>query len=147
MSYIKRLFQFRLAVPVILLVIGLPLLCIAAFDPWQLEDSSPHWFKLLEKCGDIILVSSLISFLLDSAEYMGVFKRALEDIIYDSKFLKKRKDIEDIWVSVSKELFKSKFPRISTPLMQAVRKYYEPGDGLKLTYYNDYVNTYTLTLD
>jgi len=76
-----------------------------------------------------------------------VDKRALEDIIYDSKFLKKRKDIDEIWVKVSKELFKSKFPQISNPLMQTVRKYYESDDGLKLSYYNDYVNTYTLALD
>lgn len=147
MSYIKRLFQFRLAVPVILLVIGLPLLCITAFDPWMIEASSPHWYKLMEKCADIILVSSLISFLLDSAEYMGIFKKDLEEIIYDTKYLEKRNDIEDIWVKVSKVFTKLKFPQISTPLMNAVKNFYTTNDGLKLSYYSDYRNIYTVTFD
>lgn len=147
MAFIKRLFQFRMAVPVILLVMGLPLLCVAAFDPWQLESSSPHWYKLLEKGSDIILVSSLISFLLDSAEYMGIFKRDLEEIIYDTRFLEKRNDIEDIWVRVSKVFTKLKFPQISTPLMQAVKNFYTSDDDLKLSYYSDYRNVYTITFD
>lgn len=147
MSYIKRLFQFRLAVPVILLVIGLPLLCITAFDPWQLEISSPHWYKFLGKCTDVVLVSSLISFLLDSAEYMGVFKKDLEEIIYDTKYLEKRNDIENIWVKVSKVFTKMRFPQISTPLMNAVKDFYTPDDDLKLSYYSDYRNIYTVTYD
>ena len=147
MSYIKRLFQFRLAVPVILLVIGLPLLCITAFDPWQLETSSPHWFKLMSKCADIILVSSLISFLLDSAEYMGIFKKDLEEIIYETRFLEKRNDIEDIWVKVSQVFTKLKFPQISKPLMKVIKNYYKSSDDLKLSYYNDYRNIYTVTFD
>lgn len=147
MSYIKRIFQFRLAVPVILLVIGLPLLCITAFDPWQLEISSPHWFRLLSKSADIILVSSLISFLLDSAEYMGIFKKDLEEIIYDTKYLEKRNDIEEIWVKVSKVFTRLKFPQISTPLMNAIKNFYTPNDDLKLSYYSDYRNVYTVAFD
>ena len=147
MSYIKRLFQFRLAVPVILLVIGILLLCISAFDPWELETSSPHWYKFIGKCADIVLVSSLISFLLDSAEYMGIFKKDLEEIIYDTKYLEKRNDIEDIWVRVSKVFTKLRFPQISTPLMNAVKDFYTPDDELKLSYYTDYRNVYTIEYD
>lgn len=101
----------------------------------------------MEKCADIILVSSLISFLLDSAEYMGIFKKDLEEIIYDTKHLEKRNDIEDIWVKVSKVFTKLKFPQISTPLMNAVKNFYTANDGLKLSYYSDYRNIYTVTFD
>ena len=102
---------------------------------------------LLKGLSSVIVMSALVSFLIDSVEFMGVFKRALEDIIYDSKFLRKRKDIEEIWVKVSKELFKSKFPQISTQLMMAVKNYYSPDENLKLNYYNDYRNVYTVKYD
>lgn len=147
MGYFKDIFKFKQAIPVILLIIGVPLFVICSFGAFGLESAHKHWFRLLDGLSSVIVMSALVSFLVDSVEFMGVFKRALEDIIYDSKFLKKRKDIDEIWVKVSKELFKSKFPQISNPLMQTVRKYYESDDGLKLSYYNDYVNTYTLTLD
>lgn len=147
MGYFKDVFKFKQAIPVILLIIGVPLFIICSLGAFGLEYSHKHWFKLLDGLSSVIVMSALVSFLVDSVEFMGVFKRALEDIIYDTKFLKKRKDIDEIWVKVSKELFKSKFPQISNQLMQTVRKYYESDDGLKLSYYDDYVNTYTLTLD
>ena len=147
MSYIKDVFKFKQAIPVILLIIGGSLFVVCSFDFFKLEENHQQWYKLLEGLSNVIVTSALVSFLVDSVEFMGVFRRALEDIIYDSKFLHKRKDINEVWVKVSKELFNSKFPQISNSLMQVVRKYYDPGDGLKLTYYNDYVNTYTLTLD
>ncbi len=101
----------------------------------------------MEKSGDLILISSIISFLIDSAEYLGIFKRELEEVIYDTKFLKKRNDIEDVWINVSKVLFQSKFPQISTQLMMAVKNYYTPDEQLKLNYYNDYRNIYTIEYD
>lgn len=147
MGFFKDIFRFKQSIPVILLIIGISFFIFFSFDPLGIEQSYNHWYKFLYGLSNVVVMSALVSFLVDSVEFMGVFKRALEDIIYDSKFLKKRKDIEDIWTKVSKELFKSKFPQISDSLMKAVKRYYEPGDGLKLTYYNDYVNTYTLKLD
>lgn len=147
LTRIKHLFQFRLALPTILLITGLFLFLSCIFDWFDLEGSHKVWFKLMEKAGDLILISSIISFLIDSAEYLGIFKRELEDVLYDTKFLKKRNDIEDIWMKVSKVLFQSKFPNISTGLMCAVKNYYSPDENLKLNYYNDYRNIYTVKYD
>lgn len=146
-SRIKRLFQLRLALPTILLLVGLFLFLSCIFDWFDLEASNKELFKLIEKIGDLILISSIISFLIDSAEYLGIFKRELEDVIYDTKFLKKRNDIESVWVKVSDILFQSKFPKISTQLMMAVKNYYTPDDDLKLNYYDDYRNVYTISYD
>lgn len=146
-AFIKRIFQFRLALPSILLLIGLLLFCTCAFDWFGIEDTRKTLFKILEKIGDLILISSIIAFLIDSAEYMGAFKREIEAVIYDTKFLKKRNDIEDVWVDVSDVLFESKFPQISKKLMMAVKNYYTPDDDLKLNYYNDYRITYTVEYD
>ena len=92
LTRIRHLFQFRLALPTILLIVGLFLFLSCIFDWFDLECSHEVWFKLMEKAGDLILISSVISFLIDSAEYLGIFKRELEEVIYDTKFLKKRKE-------------------------------------------------------
>lgn len=146
-SRIKHLFQLRLALPTILLLVGLFLFLSCIFDWFGLESTNKEVFKLIEKIGDLILISSIISFLIDSAEYLGIFKRELEDVIYDTKFLKKRNDIENVWVKVSGVLFQSKFPKISNQLMMAVKNYYTPDDNIKLNYYDDYRNIYTITYD
>ena len=124
LATIKRIFQFRMALPTLCLFIGVFLFCACAFDLFGIEETNKVAFKTLEKIGDLILISSVISFLIDSAKYMGIYKRALEEVIYDTKFLKKRNDIEDIWVRVSDVLFQSKFPQISTKLMMAIKNYY-----------------------
>lgn len=147
LTRIKHLFQLRLALPTVLLIVGLFLFLSCIFDWFDIKTSHEVWFRLMEKAGDLILISSIISFLIDSAEYLGIFKRELEEVIYDTKFLKKRNDIEDIWMKVSKVLFQSKFPNISTGLMSAVKNYYSPDEKLKLNYYSDYRNTYTVSYD
>lgn len=144
---IQRIFQLRLALPTILLLFGLFLFFACTFDWFGIENSKPILFEVLEKAGNLILISSVIAFLIDSAEYMGAFKRELEEVIYDTKFLKKRNDIEDIWRGVSEVLFESKFPQISSDLMGAVKGYFVPDEDLKLNYYDDYRITYTVTYD
>ncbi|MBR6489904.1 MAG: hypothetical protein IKT03_05135 [Muribaculaceae bacterium] len=144
---IKRIFRFRLALPTVLLLGGLFLFFACTFDWFGIETTKPILFEIFEKAGNLILISSVIAFLIDSAEYMGAFKRELEEVIYDTKFLKKRNDIEGVWRGVSEVLFESKFPKISSDLMDAVKGYFVPDEDLKLNYYNDYRITYTVTYD
>lgn len=141
LSRLKQLFQIRLALPTILLLVGLFLFCGCLFGWFGLEGNS-RLFKVLEKAGDLILISSVITFLIDSAEYLGIFKKELSEVIYEPKFLAKRKDIENVWIAVSKVLFNSKFPQISTDLMMAVKNYYTADQNIKLSYYDDYKITY-----
>ena len=79
-SRIKHLFQLRLALPTILLLVGLFLFLSCIFDWFGLESTNKEVFKLIEKIGDLILISSIISFLIDSAEYLGIFKRENDKI-------------------------------------------------------------------
>ena len=78
LTRIKHLFQLRLALPTILLIIGLFLFLSCIFDWFGIKGSNGWLFNLLEKAGDLILISSVISFLIDSAEYLGIFKRELD---------------------------------------------------------------------
>lgn len=146
-KFIKQIFQLRLALPSLLLFIGVILFFAHSFDWFGISSTHKTTYKIIEKAGDLILISSVITFLIDSVEFLGVFKRELEEIIYDTKFLEKRNDIDKIWVKVSKVLFQAKFPQISEKLMMAVKNYYQPDEDLKLSYYKDYRNTYTIKYD
>lgn len=142
-NFIKKIFNFKASIPFLMLIIGsgLFIVCIC----WKFEDQYPIWHELLSKLGDILLISSLLSFLTNTAEYLGVFKKALEEIIYDYKFLKNRNDIEDVWKNVSKILFKSKFPQISDALLKTVQKNYITDK--EVSYYSNYRNLYEIKID
>lgn len=140
---IKKIFNLKASIPFIMLVIGgaLFVICIC----WEFGTQYPILYKLLEKLGDILLISSLLSFLTNTAEYLGVFKKALEDIVFDYKFLKNRNDIEDVWKNVSKILFRSKFPQISDALLKTIKNNYI--SDKEVSYYSNYRNVYDIKID
>ena len=147
MGLIKEMIKLKQSLPAIMIVVGGLGFVLFSWDPFGFEISHERLYKFFYDAFTVIIMSALVSFLIDSVEFMGVFRRALEDIIYDSKFLKKRRDINDIWVNVSKEMFMSKFPQISDSLTKTVGQYLKIDDGLKLRYFEDYVNSYKLSLD
>ncbi|MBR8759247.1 hypothetical protein [Porphyromonas levii] len=137
----KKILNWKAAYPYLLLIIGGALLI------WHFSGALKHetWNEVIGKLGEIALVSTLITFLIDSAEYFGVFKKGIEDIIYDAKNLSMRRDIDDIWVRVSKEMFDSKFPHLVKPLMEKIKYNYLPNK--EVFYYEDYVTRYDITWD
>lgn len=120
---------------------GLFLICLL----FPFNETYPIVFCVLSKLGDILLISALLSFLTNTAEYLGVFRKALEEIVYDPKFLRNRKDIEDVWENVSKVLFKSRFPQISHNLLVTIKKNYLSDN--EVSYYGDYKNIYDIKYD
>ena len=140
----KKKITIRAILLIVLAIIGIVLISTYFFD-WL--DFDKNTLKFCSKLGEIILVSSIVSFLIDAARYIGIFKEELCDVIYDTKFLEKRKDIDKVWMEVSKVLFRLKFPQISTDLLMAVKNYYTPSDCPTLSYYNDYRIIYTIEYD
>lgn len=143
LDFIKKIFHFKSSLPILFLIVGGGLLIWCVFFPF--EASSPKWYQFWLKLGEILLVSSLLSFLTSTVEYLGVFRDALTDVIYDNKFLKNRKDLEEIWLKVSKALFKSKFPNINNALLGTIKKNYLPED--EVCYYSDYRNISEIKYD
>ncbi len=143
LDFIKKIFHFKSSLPILFLIVGGGLLIWCVFFPF--EASSPKWYQFGLKLGEILLVSSLLSFLTSTVEYLGVFRDALTDVIYDNKFLKNRKDLEEIWLKVSKALFKSKFPNINNALLGTIKKNYLPED--EVCYYSDYRNISEIKYD
>lgn len=99
-------------------------------------DKNDCWYLLLTKLGEIILISTLFSFLTTTTQFLALFKKMIEDIIYTPGFIKNRADIEAIWERTSNALFKSKFPLISHEFLETIKKSYIPIK--EISYYNNY---------
>lgn len=99
------------------------------------------WKNLLIKAGDVLVIGVIIGYLSNAAQFLGVFKQDLQDIIYGREFLKQRKDISPLWDAVSKEMFKNKFPQIHKDFLKAIQGYF-PSD--EVSYYNDYEANITI---
>ncbi len=140
---IKTIFKFKSSIPVVMLIIGAILYMVCLLFPFY--DNYPKIFALCSKLGDLFLISSLLSFLTSTAESLGVFRNALEEVIYDPKYLKNRKDLKQIWEKVSKVLFKSRFPQISHNLLDKINEDYL--SEKEVSYYSDYKNIYDIKFD
>lgn len=122
----KRLFQFRLAAPIIFLTLGI----LFELSGYVLCDSESAWRDVWINLGNLLLASVLFSFLTSCVEYIGIFRKNLSEIVYSSDYLIKRKDIEEIWERVSKVMFHSVFPNLHRQLFDTIKNTYFPQDGV-----------------
>lgn len=99
-------------------------------------DKDSFLYLFLTNMGQVIFISVLFSFLSTSAEFYGMFRKMIEDVVYTPGYIKKRVDIEDIWERTSEALFNSKFPTISHTFLDAIKRYYIPIN--EINFYNDY---------
>lgn len=105
-------------------------------------DKDSIWREIAIKAGDVLIIGVLLGYLSNAAQFLGIFKQDLQDIIYGKDFLSKRNDICSVWETVTKVLFKSKFPAINKDLLTLIQKTYLPVDNI--TYYSDYNSSITL---
>lgn len=88
------------------------------------------------KVGDVLVIGVILGYLTNISAFFGVFKKDLEDIMFSKKFISVRNDLDTIWETVTKELFKSKFPAISRDLLNLIKEKYLPLENV--SYYHDY---------
>ena len=88
------------------------------------------------KIADVLIIGVVVGYLSGIAQWAGVFKREIQDIIYGKEFLKKRNDIDEIWFNVTKQMFKFKFSDIHKELLTAVKDTL-PNEN-SISYYEDY---------
>ena len=93
------------------------------------------WKEIFIKIGDVLVIGVILGYLSNAAQFLGIFKKDLHDIIYSKEFLGKRKDLDQIWENISKEMFKNKFPPIHKELLHAINNYF-PDDAV--SYYHNY---------
>lgn len=119
----------------ICLTIGL----IAYIIPYGFLDKANIWYDIFIKLGDVLVIGVVVGYVSNAAQFLGIFKKELQDIIYGREFLKVRNDIATLWETVTKEMFNAKFPAINKELLANIQKTYLPMNNL--IYYNDYNTT------
>lgn len=122
----------------IALVIGVISFVIA----FIIGDENSLWYDILMKVGDVLVIGAVVGYLTNTAQFLGIFKKEIQDIVYGKEFLKVRNDLENVWEKVTKEMFKSKFPAINKELMVNIKQTYLPVENK--IYYNDYATTIEL---
>ncbi|MCM1517368.1 MAG: hypothetical protein NC117_01830 [Pseudoflavonifractor sp.] len=110
------------------------------FGYFQISSDSV-WREIVIKIGDVLIIGVILGFVTNAAQFLGIFKKDLQDIIYGKEFLRQRKDITPLWETVSKQMFKEKFPSIHTDFLNVIRGYF-PKD--EVSFYNDYETNMTI---
>jgi len=90
------------------------------------------------------LASGVFASILKLMQIQGVFKEELEKLIFEPKFLGIRKDIPVYWEKISQELFKNKFPSISTQILEDIKGTYLPTN--QMIYYDEVDHYYNIEL-
>lgn len=127
--------NFRRSLAWIFLIVGILLYACGYF----FVEHESVWREIAIKVADVLVIGVVLGFVTNAAQFIGIFKKDLQDIIYGKEFLEQRNDISQLWETVSKVLFKNKFPTIHKELLKVVNDYL-PKD--EVSYYNDFeINT------
>lgn len=129
--------HFRTGSAWIILILGIGLYAWGYFGIEQ----NTVWKEIVIKIADVLVIGVILGYLSNAAQFLGVFKKDLQDIIYGKEFIKQRKDLDSLWETLSKELFKNKFPAIHKEFLKAIKNYF-PND--EISYYNDYERNTTI---
>lgn len=134
--------SFRTSIP--WLLAGLGIVIIIVGELLNVSDSTKPVIvyakdkvnAFLIEVGKAILVSGVASITLSSLKHLGIFSDELKKILFDTKFLRNRKDLPEYWERVTKELLSDKFPKINNLILSDVREVYLPTESLK--YYENF---------
>ena len=100
-----------------------------------IEDKSSVWREILLTAGNVLVIGVVIGFIANAEQFLRIFKEELQKVVYGKEFVGKLKDVTDMWETISKHLFKYKFPGIHGDFLKTVKRYF-PQD--EVSYYNDY---------
>lgn len=119
----------------IILILGIGLYIVGFF---VLQEHNV-WKEVCIKIADVFVIGVILGYLSNAAQFLRVFKQDIQDIIYGKEFIKQRKELYPLWETVSKEMFKNKFPSIHKDFLKTINGYFPQND---VSYYNDF-ETYT----
>lgn len=142
--------NFRIGSLWIFLIVGVILYIVVYVLKGIMPDLEPSsWFvqhqhaiiltlSIIEKVADILVIGASLGYLSNAALFLKLFKKDLEEIVIENKYLELRTDIDTIWDRVTNVLFKSRFERISKYLLPLIRDNYFPKN--KSVYYDNYTS-------
>lgn len=122
---------FRTGAAWIILLAGIGLYALGYFG---IEQNSV-WKEIVIKIADVLIIGVILGYLSNAAQFLGVFKQDLQNIIYGKEFIQQRKDVYPLWETLSKQMFKNKFPTLHRDFLKVISDYFPKEE---ISYYNDY---------
>lgn len=99
--------------------------------------------RIIINIADVLIIGVVVGYLSSVAQWAGVFKREIQNIVFGKEFIGERKDIETIWSNVTKQLIKNRFSEIHKDLLPAIRANALPSDE-SVSYYEDHDSDITI---
>lgn len=127
-------YTFKQSIGWLMALIGLVFYAIGYYCKYI--NPAAFWTDIFIKIGDVLIIGVVVGYLTGVAQWSGIFKKEIQDIIYGKEFLNKRNDIESLWYNVTKQMFKFKFADIHKDLLATLRNTL-PGED-DISYYEDY---------
>lgn len=93
-------------------------------------------YDILLNIADVFIIGVVVGYLSSVAQWAGVFKKEIQDIVFGKKLVGERKDIEEVWSNVTKQILQNKFSDIHKDLLDAMKMNLPAVD--EISYYEDY---------
>jgi len=103
---------------------------------WGLSNDAHTYSKHAISFGQAIVAGGVGAVLLNTWQYLGLFKTELEKIIYSDEFMSTKNDLPSILGKVTKAICTKNFPKLSDSLHDTIVNKYIPID--KNFHYEDY---------
>lgn len=97
--------------------------------------------EILFQIGNVLVIGVVLGFLSNASEFLGIFKKEIQEVVYGDDFLANQKDLSKYWKTTSKQMFKNKFPDIHEEFLEVINANF-PTD--EVSYYKDYEMTSTM---
>ena len=111
-NFISKIFStesLRKAWPWIFLIIGVGLYV------YGYRELNTKWAEIAIEIANILIVGVVLGFVTNAAQFIGIFKSDLQDIIFGEEFIKKRNDLPKVEKPCARD------PRSPVPLTLAVQ--------------------------
>ena len=125
---------FIRALPLLTLLLGLGGF-VATYALFPASDW-PLTHDAMKSLSQIVLGSGIVSVLLNSFKYMGIFKDAVHDVLFSTEHLKPRTDLPKLWSRITSTICQEKFPQLAERLHADVLAHYLPAE--KNFFYSSY---------
>lgn len=107
--------------------------------------SGPKIQTVFLTIGTILLSSGAFTAITKSKSFIEIFKNTLQEIVYNERFLKNQKNIDEIWEKITKTLCDQNFDGLSNTIFENIKKSYLPINND--FYYEDYSINIIIQLD
>lgn len=116
-------FSFKSSIPFITFFLGI-LSAYIGFSDIKFISSSIKEVSLW--LSNTLIIGAIVGFMSSYAQARGIYKKDLESVIYDRKFLSIRNDLFKFWKNITAIFFEKNFPEISEDLMEIILRHYLP---------------------